>query len=59
MDRRNRMAAAAVAGVVGVIALIVGIIYATGKQHPHRGDAGIAVGVVLLIIAGIAAASAR
>ncbi|HEY2428939.1 MAG TPA: hypothetical protein VGI06_08425 [Acidimicrobiales bacterium] len=59
MDRRNRMALAAVIAVVGVIALVVGIVYLSGNQHPHRGDAGIAAGVVLLIIAGVAAYSGR
>ena len=59
MDRRNRMTLAAVVGVVGIVALVVGIVYLSGNQHPHRGDAGVAAGVVLLIIAAGAAFTGR
>ena len=39
--------------VLGVIALIVGIVYLSGGalgHHPARGYAGLGVGVILLII---------
>ena len=39
--------------VLGVIALIVGVLYVSGAilgYHPTRGYVGLAVGIVLLII---------
>jgi type IV secretory pathway VirB2 component (pilin) len=37
--------------IIGVVALVVGIIYLPGGHHDLRGTAGLVVGVVLLAVA--------
>ena len=45
--------------VIGVVALVVGIIYLPGGHHNLRGTAGLVVGVVLLAVAAWRIAQSR
>jgi uncharacterized membrane protein YqjE len=45
--------------VVGVVALVVGVIYLPGGHHNLRGTAGLVVGVVLLAVAAWRFAQSR
>jgi uncharacterized membrane protein YqjE len=45
--------------IIGVVALVVGIIYLPGGHHDLRGTAGLVVGVVLLAVAAWRFAQSR
>ena len=75
--RNSRVAAAVVIAIIGLLALVAGVMYLTISahglpsfmpgsvkgpdhfKHTHRGEAGIAVGVVLLIVAVVVQRSGR